>query len=242
MPTQPPDVLRRLAEKERLFGGPSAPGLLARHNKFSCADMAACDEDDSADLHEVAAVLERALEIQGTTRQQRATVGVAQAGGSRFEMEGRAGACGCGGTGVACSVHGHGMGGSVHGDGIVGSVHEWHGLAVVHNWHGMAGCMAWHDCDAHGTAWHGCSVHGMGSVPKWIGTCHDLQCHILNVKCIARQMACIGRSIRSFLMPLWPRSGRLHGTSCPTCQPCLHYPCRRRSRRSAAWSAHAVPA
>lgn len=67
-------MLLRLAEKERLFGGSSAPGLLAQHNKFSTADMAACDEDDSQDLREVAAVLERVLEIRGTTRQQRATV------------------------------------------------------------------------------------------------------------------------------------------------------------------------
>lgn len=67
---------RRLAEKGRLFGGSTAPGMLARHNKFSCADMAACDEDASPDLRGVAEVLERVLEIRGTTRQQRATVSV----------------------------------------------------------------------------------------------------------------------------------------------------------------------
>ena len=68
--------LCRLAEKERLFGHASAPGLLARHNRFTTADMAVVDEDASPDLHGVAAVLERVLEIRGTTRQQRATVGV----------------------------------------------------------------------------------------------------------------------------------------------------------------------
>lgn len=50
------------------------PGLLARHHAFSTADMAAADEDASADLAAVAAVLERALEIRGTTLQQRQTV------------------------------------------------------------------------------------------------------------------------------------------------------------------------
>ena len=118
--------LCRLAEKERLFGGSSAPGLLAQHNKFSTADMAACDEDDSQDLREVAAVLERVLEIRGTTRQQRATVG----GAGRRSLEG----CCCRGDVVG------------HGTTYLGRSVAWHGLGTDQLRHGMA----W-----HGMAWHG---------------------------------------------------------------------------------------
>lgn len=63
----------RLAEKHSLFGG-SVPGLLGRHFQLTTADMAAMDEDSSANLHTVAAVLERALEVRGTSKAHRQLV------------------------------------------------------------------------------------------------------------------------------------------------------------------------
>ncbi|KAL4458290.1 hypothetical protein ABPG75_013155 [Micractinium tetrahymenae] len=65
-------ILLRLAEKEGLFGG--TLGLLSRHFVLTTADMAACDQDDTPDLHAVAGVLERVLEIRKTSLQQRRLV------------------------------------------------------------------------------------------------------------------------------------------------------------------------
>jgi hexokinase len=62
----------RLAERAQLFGA-AVPALLTRHYGFTTAHLAAIDEDASADLAGVAAVLEQALGIRGASWQQRQT-------------------------------------------------------------------------------------------------------------------------------------------------------------------------